>query len=316
MSRVLLTGGTGFLGSHIADALVAAGHDVLASVRATSDTRWIDPLGVETTTVDLGRADESAIGSALAGIDAVVHCAGLTRARSEAHFMAVNAGGTERLALAARDAGARRFVFISSLAARGPDGATGPQSPYGRSKAEGERRLVELADDLDVVILRPGGVYGPRDNDMLPLFGLARRGLLVVPRSTNELQPVYVSDVVTATLGALEAPAPGEPLPIAHRERRSWGELAAALAAAVGRDGRLIRVPPRLFWTVGLLSEVGALATRRPPAMDRRKADDLTIRRWTCDIAETERSLDWAPEVGLEEGLARTAAWYREEGWL
>ena len=102
MSRVLLTGGTGFLGSHIADALVEAGHDVLASVRATSDTRWLDPLGVETTTVDLGRADESAIGSALEGVEAVVHCAGLTRARSEVQFMAVNAGGTERLALAAR----------------------------------------------------------------------------------------------------------------------------------------------------------------------------------------------------------------------
>ena len=105
--RVFLTGGTGFLGSHIADALVGADHEVVASIRATSNRRWIDPLGIETTTVDLGSADEATLEAALDGFDAVVHCGGLTRAKNEAEFMQVNATATGRLAAAAARAGTR-----------------------------------------------------------------------------------------------------------------------------------------------------------------------------------------------------------------
>jgi nucleoside-diphosphate-sugar epimerase len=316
VSRVLLTGGTGFLGSHLAEALVAEGHDLVASVRATSNTRWLDPLGIETTHIELGRADEAELSRLLTGFDAVVHCGGLTRARTEAEFMAVNAEGTERLARAARAAGAGRFVFISSLAARGPDGAPGPESPYGRSKAEAERRLWALRDDLEVVVLRPGGVYGPRDSDLLPLFEMATKGWVVVPRSANELQPVYVDDVASATMRALHASAPAEPLPVAHSALHSWPVLATALGEAVGRPGRMIRVPSGVFWTAGLISEVGSAMTGKLPAMDRRKARDLSQRRWTCDVEGTQTSLVWTPEVDIREGLARTAAWYREHGWL
>lgn len=316
MSRILLTGGTGFLGSHLAEAFVAGGHEVVASVRASSNTRWLDPLGVDTTHVDLGKAEEAELTRLLADFDTVVHCGALTRARNEAEFMAVNAAGTERLAKAARAAGVGRFVFISSLAARGPDGASGPDSPYGRSKAEAERRLTALSGDMEVVILRPGGVYGPRDSDLLPLFGMARKGWVVVPRSDQVLQPVFVSDVVSATIRALTASPPGEPLPVAHGALHSWPVLASALGDAVGRKGRVIRVPSGLFWTAGLISEVGAAITKKAPAMDRRKARDLSQHRWTCEVEETRERLVWTPEVDIQEGLAKTAAWYREQGWL
>ncbi|MDH3732984.1 MAG: NAD-dependent epimerase/dehydratase family protein [Gemmatimonadota bacterium] len=314
--RVFLTGGTGFLGSHLAAALSAEGHEVVASVRATSDTRWLDPLEVETAVVDLASADVTTLAQALDRCDAVLHCGGLTRAKNEAGFMAVNALGSERLARAAVEAGARRFVFVSSLAARGPDEASGPISPYGRSKAEGERLISALAGDLDVVIVRPGGVYGPHDSDLFPLFEMARKGLIVVPRSSQPLQPVFVDDAVSATIGALAATPTGEPLPIAHPALHPWASLAEALESAVGRSSRIIRVPPSVFWTVGLLSEVGALATRKPPAMDRRKARDMSVHRWTCDITSTREAIGWTPEIDIEEGLARTAAWYREAGWL
>ena len=312
MSSIFLTGGTGFLGSHLADALVGAGHRVTASVRRTSDTRRIDRLGLEKVELDLGRGS-----AGLRGHEVVVHCGALTRARDEARFMAVNATGTSRLAEAAAEAGVRRFIFISSLAARGPDGSGGPVSPYGRSKAVAEEALAGIGGPMDVVVLRPGGVYGPRDSDLLPLFKLASRGWTVIPRSSAPLQPVYVADVVSAVLAALAcAPAP-DPLPIASSESASWGDVAGALGAAVERPGRVVRVPPAVFLTVGFASELGARLTGSAPAMDRRRARDLSVHAWSCDIGPSRRHLDpWRPRVGLRAGLARTAAWYRRRGWL
>ena len=311
MSTIFLTGGTGFLGSHLADALVEAGHRVTASVRRTSDTRRIDRLGLEKVELDLGKGS-----AGVRGYDVVVHCGALTRARNEAEFMAVNATGTERLARAAAAAGVRRFVFISSLAARGPDGAGGPVSPYGRSKAAAEGALASIGGAMDIVILRPGGVYGPRDTDLLPLFRLAARGWAVIPRSPAALQPVHVSDVVSAVVASLTAPAP-DPLPIAGAAASSWAEVARALIAAAERPGHVLRVPPAAFLTVGLLSEFVSRWTGTAPAMDRRRARDLSVHAWTCDLGPSRRHLDpWRPRVDIEAGLAQTAAWYRRKGWL
>lgn len=312
--RVLLTGGTGFVGSHVASALVARGYEVRCTVRATSDTRWLDSLDVEMVELDVaGPRDADA---ALRGVGAVVHAAGLTRAPNEAEFLRVNAVGTERLAGEAAAAGVRRFVFISSLAARGPEGAEGPISPYGRSKAEAERRLAGLADRLELVVLRPGGVYGPRDSDLLPLFRMAARGLLVIPTSAAPLQPVFAEDVASATVRALAAPLPGEPLPLAERARYEWTDVGDLLERVVGRTVRVLRAPSSLFWAAGLTSELAARVTGSSPAMDRRRARDLSHHAWICDPGRAERALGWRAEVALPEGLERTVVWYREAGWL
>ncbi len=317
MASVFLTGGSGFLGSHLADALVAAGHQVIASVRRTSDTRRLDRLELTKVELDLGLKDEPAAAAALAECAAIVHCGALTRARNASEFMAVNAVGTLRLARAAADAGVPRFVFISSLAARGPDGADGPVSPYGRSKAEAEAALASIRGPMEVTMLRPGGVYGPRDSDLLPLFRLAARGWTAIPRSRAPLQPVYVADVVSAVLAALEAAPAPSPLPIAAAERHSWRALAGALMAAVNRPGRVLRLPSALFLTAGALSELAGRVAGTAPAFDRRRARDLSAYAWTCDIESSQEYLDsWRPRVGIEEGLARTAEWYRRMGWL
>ncbi|MDE2944102.1 MAG: NAD-dependent epimerase/dehydratase family protein [Gemmatimonadota bacterium] len=317
MASVFLTGGSGFLGGHLAEALVGAGHQVTASVRRTSDTRRLDRLELRKVELDLAAEDRPQADAVLAGCAAIVHCGALTRARNESEFMTVNAVGTLKLAKAAADAGVRRFVFISSLAARGPDGADGPVSPYGRSKAEAEAALASIRGPMEVTVLRPGGVYGPRDSDLLPLFRLAARGWIAIPRSHAPLQPVYVADVASAVLAALEVEPAPHPLPIAAAERHSWRALASALMAAVDRPGRVLRLPSALFLAVGALSELAGRLTGKAPAFDRRRARDLSAYAWTCDIESSRKHLDpWRPRVGIEEGLARTAEWYRRRGWL
>lgn len=320
---VLLTGATGFVGSHVAAALAARPLRVQCTVRESSDTRWIDPLQVETVVADVTRPES--IRSALEGVDLVVHGAGVTKAPDEDTYFRVNTEGTLSFAKAAASAGVSRFVFVSSLAARGPDpgdsepGAHPPDSPesaYGMSKLTAEERLSAFSDQMDVIILRPGGVYGPRDTDMLPLFRMAGRGYLTVPAEETLLQPVYVGDVAEAVIRSLHAEAGPGPYPVVGAERRSWPEVAEILGEAMGRPLRTYRIPSRILVAAGAVLELVARVTRRPPALDRRRARDLALRRWTADPTAAERALGWRPRVGLALGMRHTVRWYRDQGWL
>jgi nucleoside-diphosphate-sugar epimerase len=314
--RVLVTGATGFVGSHVAQVLVEAGYEVRCGVRASSSTRWISNLPVERVPLDMtGRAED--FSRAVENVDLVVHAAGITRARRGAEdFHAVNAGGTQKLASAALGAGVRRFVLISSLAARGPDGRDHPESAYGRSKLEAEAHLRTLDGQMEAVILRPAAVYGPRDTDLLPLFKMAGAGFLPLPSGSNVLQPVYAEDAARAALAAARRAAGPGPFPVAEAARYTWEDVVAGLESALGRNVRAVRVPPAAFTLAGRAAEWAARAFSTAPVIDERRGRDLAARTWTCDVSGTERALGWRAEVPLFEGLERTARWYGQSGWL
>ncbi len=311
---VLVTGATGFVGSHVAEALLEAGYVVRCTVRRTSDTRWLDGLDVERVEADMRRPE--ALADAVRGVRAVVHLAGITRAPRPDLYARVNGDGTARLGEAAAEAGVRRFVYVSSLAARGPDAAEGPVSDYGASKRAGEERLRGLTDRLEVVVLRPGGVYGPRDEDLLPLFRSAARGWLVAPSGGSVLQPVYVADVARAARLALEGDAGFGPFPLAERQVYDWPAVAAAMEAAFGHSVRLVTLPAGAFEAAGILVQTAWRLVGSAPPLDRRRARDVARHRWTCDPGPTEEGLGWRADVSLPEGLGRSVAWYREAGWL
>lgn len=311
---VLVTGATGFVGSHVAEALLEAGHAVRCTVRRTSDTRWLEGLDVERVEADMRRKE--ALADAVRGVSTVVHLAGITRAPRPDLYRRVNGDGTARLGQAAAEAGVRRFVYMSSLAARGPDGAEGPVSDYGASKREGEERLRGMTDRMEVVVLRPGGVYGPRDVELLPLFRAASRGWLVVPSGGSVLQPVYAADVADATLRALEGNAAFGPFPLAERDVYDWPAVGEAMAEAFGHTVRLVTLPAGAFEAVGILAQTAWRLVGSSPPLDRRRARDVARHRWTCDPGPAEEALDWRAEVGLPEGLRRSVTWYREAGWL
>jgi nucleoside-diphosphate-sugar epimerase len=318
--HVLITGATGFVGSHIAATFVEAGYGVRCGVRASSNTRWVDGLRAERVIVGFDRPGD--LTRAVEGVDAVVHAAGLTRARRTSDYHLVNAEGTRRLAGAALEAGVKRFVLISSLAARGPDassrdGLDHPTSAYGRSKVAAEGYLRRFGDRMEIVALRPAGVYGPRDTDFLPLIKLARSGWLILPYGPGLFQPVYVADVARAVLAAASREAVGfGPFPVAEPTRYTWRRIVAGLEAALEHPVRTVRLPAPVFELSGRVSEWAAKPLGTPPVFDERRARDLAVHAWTCDPSSAEQALGWRTEVPLTEGLRRTAQWYRQAGWL
>lgn len=321
--KILVTGGSGFVGSHVVDVLLEAGHSVRCLIRADSRLRWLEGKPVETVLADLRHADLS---PAVDAVDCVIHCAGLTRG-TPAELRAANVQGTRALLEASLAAhSAPRFVYCSSQAAAGPgrldrrrrlDDPPAPNSDYGRSKLEAEVEVRGASDALETVILRPGAVYGPRDEDTLPFFRMAARRIVLVPGLRERLvQLVHVRDVARALSLAMATPhAVGRTYFVAHPRVVSWVELAAAMGRALGRRPLRVPLPSPAFRLAGALSEVLGGA-RQAGALDRRRARDMVERAWTCDVEPALEELGWTPRYDLEEGLEDTVRWYREEGWL
>ena len=273
-SLVALTGGTGFVGSHVAEALVTAGWSVRALVRRPTSAGWLRGPGIETVTGDV--RDPGTLGPLLRGASAVVHVAGKTGARSLEDYRAANAGGTEKLVHATREgAPGAHFVLVSSLAAAGPSGAGAPVRPsdpphpvssYGVSKREGEEAVERSG--LPFTILRPSAVYGPRETAIRDLFVAASRGFApVLAGGTPKIQLVYALDV------------------------------AAAAVRAAG-------------WLVEAASAFGKGA----PVFNREKAEEMLQPEWLCDVSSTQEALGSPLRTPFATGARHTWDWYRREG--
>lgn len=322
--RVLVTGGHGFVGSHLVERLLAAGADVRCLSRHREVPERLRGLPVEVAPGDL--ASGRGLAEAVVGVEEVWHLGALTRALTPREMFRVNTAGTLALARAARDAGVTRFVFCSSLAAVGPS-ATGeplgddaprrPQTTYGRSKRAAEEGLLSL-DGLPLVILRPPAVYGPRDRDFLALFQGARRGLLpLVGAPTRRLSLIYSSDLAEGLLAVGRAPgARGRALFVTHPEPVRQDALALALARTLGRPARLLRLPPSAARLVGSLASLTAQLTGAAPLLNRERVREVGEGHWVCSAEGALAVAGWRAPTPLEEGLARTAAWYRAEGLL
>lgn len=318
--RALVTGGTGFVGSHIVDELLDAGYRVRVPVRRTSDTGWLKGKDVERVEADLTAGDLTAL---VDGVDATFHVAGLTRG-PESALMDVNVGATRRLVAALRDRPGHRFVLCSSQAAAGP-GAPGrprraedepaPSTGYGRSKLAAER-VVAAEPGLRWTVIRATAVYGPRDRDTLPFFRMARRGIVVVPGvRRREVQMIHARDLAGAFRLAAESDAAVGRLYFAgHPERVAWSRVARAMGRAVGRRVVVVPVPSAGLRAMGAV--LGALPGDRAGRLDSRRARDLVERAWTCDVEPAARDFGWRPVHDVEKGFSNTADWYAERGWL
>jgi len=326
---ILVTGGSGFLGSHVVERLARAGRPVRALVRRSSDTSFLRALpNVELTegTVE----DRASVDRALEGVTGIVHAAGLVKAKGPEDFMRVNHGGTENLVQAARARGSaiRRFVLVSSLAALRPSDASGtpvpedaeprPVTAYGKSKLAAERAVLAHKADLSVVILRPPAIYGPRDREILTFFKSIKLGVLPLLGSTqNKLSMIYGSDCAAACVAALDRElVSGSAYHVDDGSVHTLEELIHLAEQAMGKKARFrFHLPRRLVETAALGSELYGRATNKAVMLTRDKLNEL-FEQWVCDSSRARRDLGFQPEVSFEDGVHRTMAFYREAGWL
>jgi nucleoside-diphosphate-sugar epimerase len=318
---ILVTGGTGFVGSHLVDVLAAAGRPVRCLIRPqTRKHSW--PQGVELAAGDL--ATGAGLADALRGVDSVIHLAGVTKALTAADYYSGNARGAETLARAAQ--GRRiRFVHVSSLAAIGPSQGTvpvveddppHPLTHYGKSKLESERVVRALLPDA--VIVRPPVVYGPRDTDVFQLLRSISKGLVLeIAGGERWFSAIYVGDLAEALLAAATAPsAGGRSYFLTHAKPVCWSELSETAARIMRRRPRVIRIPVGLAYGVGACAELWSRITKVPGIISREKIAEARRPAWICDHRRASAELNFLAPTSLAEGLARTLAWYKEAGWL
>ncbi len=326
--KVLVTGGSGFLGSHVAEQLSKGGHEVRALVRKSSNRKFLSTLS-NLEFAEGSVEDARAVEEAVKGVDAIVHSAGLVKARGDAEFYQTNVQGTINLAAAAKEHAPKlkRFVHVSSLEVSGPsaDGIPvlvtqeSPITRYGRSKLEAERALLREKDALPITILRPTGIYGPRDNEILEVFRTVKRGALpITGDGRSKVTFTYGPDCAAACVRAIEADVPsGSTYFITdgeiYEQRAAMEEVERAMGSrAFVRFG----LPASLIRTVAIGVEAYGKIRGQAVMLTREKADALSRPYWVCSSEQAEKDLGWKPAVKWAEGARLTAAWYKENGWL
>ena len=301
---VALTGATGFVGQAVLDEAARQG----VTIRAL--TRREQPPRDQTHWVEGDLSDTTALAALCEGADAVLHVAGLTNTPDPAEFEDANVGGTQRMIAAAKSARVKRFVFVSSLSAREPS-----LSAYGASKARAET-LVEDSG-LDWTIVRPPGVYGPRDVDYFEMFRSAKLGFVPLPpRGASSI--IHVTDLARLLLALIDAP------PALVRKRmfepddgRTGGWSHRELAQAIGRAvGRRVFAPhlPQLVLHLG--ARFDRLLRGDSARLTADRIGYMTHPNWVARSAKAVPKAVWQPQIAGEEGLKATADWYRQAGKL
>ncbi|MBA2627901.1 MAG: NAD-dependent epimerase/dehydratase family protein [Gemmatimonadales bacterium] len=323
--KALVTGATGFVGSHLVDILRRNGADVTILARSEAKAAPLAALGMTVVRGDLSAHD--ALARAVDGQDAIFHVAGSVAARNEAEYFRGNRDGTANVVNAAVEAGTNpRLVVVSSMAAGGPSlggvPRTGvesdrPVTMYGRSKLAAEK--VVRASGLPWVILRPPMIYGPRDRDnLIRIFRIARLGVApVFGDGSQRLSAIYAPDLADALFAAASAPgAVGQTYYANHPEVLTSAGIVRATGRVLGRTMHLVRVPE---WAGrGILHLTGAAAALlgRATILNADKANEFFQPAWLGDPSPLERDTGWRAAHAFESGLAETYAWYRSAGWL
>ncbi|WP_254603023.1 NAD(P)-dependent oxidoreductase [Sphingomonas bacterium] len=296
-----ITGGTGFVGSHLIDGALAAGHHVHALARRPQAPRD----GVEWIAGALDRT--ASLDTLVAGADAVVHVAGVVNAPDRAGFSAGNVDGTAAIVAAASRAGVARFVHVSSLAAREPG-----LSAYGWSKAGAEK--IVTASDLDWSIVRPPAIFGPRDTEMLELFRIARYRIMPLPPAGGRMSLIYVEDLArllrvlatgTATSRQMLEPDDGMPGGWDHRD------VARAIGGAVGTSVLPLSLPRPLLRTLAR-ADIVVRGARAKLTSDR--VAYFCHPDWTAHLHPP--AAVWTAQTPTTEAMATTVRWYRQNRLL
>ena len=330
--KILVTGASGFIGSFIVEEALRRGMETWAAVRGSSSRQYLKSPDIHF--IELNLSDQHQLEEQLRGkdFDYVVHAAGVTKCLDKADFFRINTEGTKNLVRAVMAVGMplKRFVFVSSLSVFGAireqqpyeeireSDTPQPNTAYGRSKLEAERFLESLGQSLPYVILRPTGVYGPRERDyFLMAQSIKQHTDFAVGYKQQDITFVFVDDVVQAVFLACDHGQTGRKYFLSDGEVYQSTTFSDLIRRELGSPWWIRITAP--IWVLRVITFFGDLiahVTGKISALNNDKYHILRQRNWRCDIEPARRELGYEPRVQLEEGVRRSIKWYQENGWL
>ncbi|MEW6506873.1 MAG: NAD(P)-dependent oxidoreductase [Bacteroidota bacterium] len=323
----VVTGASGFVGSHLVDKLINEGHHVKCILRKSSSVKWLENKPVEITYCGLFNKEE--LKSVLKDADYLFHVAGVVKAKTNAEYYQGNVESTKVLldVVSEVNPGIKRVVIISSQTACGPslDGKPcteekieRPITRYGKSKLAQELMAKSYSDRLPISIIRAVAVYGPRDTEIYLVFKTYKQGLLgLIGFNKKLVNIIHVTDLVNGIyLAAIAEKAIGQTYFLGSEEYYDWKQIGNAISKAMGRKALTIRVPHIIVFIVAAIAQFFALFSTKAATFNIEKAKDFVQQYWTCDVSKAVNELGFRQKISLEEGMKETVAWYREMKWL
>ena len=330
--KILVTGASGFIGSFIVEEALKRGFETWAAVRKSSSRAFLQDARIHF--IELNFASEEQLKEQLRDhqFDYVVHAAGVTKCLHKEDFFRINTEGTKNLvrALMALKMPLRRFVYISSLSIMGAireeqpyteireSDEAKPNTAYGLSKLEAEQWLDTVSEKFPYVILRPTGVYGPRERDYFMIAkSIKSHTDFAVGFKQQDITFVYVTDVVQAVFLALEKGQTGRRYFLSDGEVYQSSTFSDLIHLELGKPWWIrITAPLWLLRIITFCGEYIAHLTGKVTALNNDKYNIMRQRNWRCDIEPARKELGYEPQVKLEEGVRRSVQWYKENGWL
>ena len=322
----MITGATGFIGSHLAEELIQRGIRVHLFTRRKNPR--VDLAEKAGAMIHVGEMDDvDALKNSIEEVDTVLHCAGATAALNKNGYLEANLRFTNNI-LGVIQKG-QRFIYISSQAAAGPSTNNTPKKEedppepltyYGTSKLMAEksvRQWGKLHSD-NYIIMRPSVVYGPREKAVYQYFRFIHKGLLfVLGDGKILLSLIHVKDLVNAIIEAAEHPSQGETFFVCGDTYHTWEEIGYTIQRALDKKHLVkIRLPLWLAYPCAYTAQTLSLITRKPALLDSQKMIEARQSEWLCSNEKIKGRLNWRPEIPLETGIKETARWYVKEGWI
>ena len=323
----IVTGSTGFVGSHLVDYLLEQGHNIKCIIRKSSDRKWIKGKAVEI--FDSGLFDQQKLEEIVKEADYIFHVAGVVKSKTSEGYFRGNVTTTYNLlkAVSKSKTKLKRFVLVSSQTAAGPSVnnvvvnekmEVNPITTYGRSKAEAEEVTKMYKDEIPITICRAPAVYGERDTEIFLVFKTFKKGLMtLVGFNKKQVSLIHVRDLVRGIyLAATSEKSVGETYFISSDKFYDWDTVADHLEKIFDKKALRLKIPHPVVYMIAGISQFGAKFSSKPATFNLEKAKDFVQEAWTCDISKAQRELGFQPEISLEDGLKRTIEWYKENNWL
>lgn len=323
----VVTGASGFVGSHMVDYLLSKGHQVKCILRESSSKRWLENKPIEFFYT--GLFDKEKLKDVLKDADYLFHIAGVVKAKNEEGYFKGNVETTRTLldVLCEVNPQIKRVIIVSSQTACGPslDGKPcteetkeHPITTYGRSKLAEEQLAKKYMDRLSITIVRLPAVYGERDTEIYQVFKTYKMGIMtLVGFDEKKLNLIHVADAVHGIyLAAVSENSKSKIYFIASEEIYNWEQISKTISIAFGRKALIVRVPHFIVYLVAAIAEFFALFSSKAATFNLEKAKDFVQKNWTCDVSKAKNELGYRQNIPLDEGMKRTINWYREVKWL